>query len=140
MRTSQRTVDFAELAPWCEVRYGPASGPGGQHVNKVSTRAILVFDFRVCPLLTDVQRACIAARCANRLTRNGRLRVVCQRARTQSANRRLAEQRLMELLAQALHVPHQRRPTRPTAASQRRRLEQKRRRGLLKDRRRSTPE
>ncbi len=132
MASASRTFDFGELAPWCEVRFDPARGPGGQHVNKVSTRATVIFDWRACPLLSDAQRERVAARCASRLTRDGRLRVVSQRARTQTANRALAEARLLELLAAALHVPRQRRATRPTAGSQRRRLEGKRLRGETK--------
>lgn len=132
-----RRFDIAELEPWIEVRFDRSAGPGGQNVNKVSTRATLMFDFRVCGLLSDAEAARIAQRCATRMTRDGRLRVVSQRARTQAANRALAQARLIELLAQALHVPKKRKPTRPTASSQRRRLASKRRRGELKQARQS---
>jgi ribosome-associated protein len=133
--SASKTFEFAELAPWCEVRFDPARGPGGQNVNKVSTRATILFDFRACPLFSEAQRGRIAERCGKRLTRDGRLRVASQRERTQTANRALAETRLLELLAEALHVPKRRRPTRPTAGSQRRRLETKRQRGETKRRR-----
>jgi ribosome-associated protein len=130
-----RKLDFADFRPWCEVRFDPASGPGGQNVNKVATRATIVFDFQRCSLLSDVQRGRIARRCAKRLTHDGRLRVVAQQQRTQAGNRELAQARLVELVTQALHVPKRRRRTRPTAASRRRRLESKRRRGEIKRRR-----
>ena len=123
---------FSDLAPWCALRFDPGQGPGGQNVNKVSSRATILFDFRACPLLTDWQRERIAQRLAKRLTHDGRLRVVAQQQRTQAGNRELAQTRLVELLAQALHVPRRRRPTRPTAGSQRRRLETKRRRAEIK--------
>lgn len=126
------SFEFAELAPWCEVRFDPARGPGGQNVNKVSTRATILFDFRACVLLSEVQRQRIAGRCAKRLTHDGRLRAVSQRERSQAANRTLVEARLVELLAEALHVPKRRRPTRPTGGSQRRRLETKRQHGETK--------
>lgn len=131
-----RSLQNADLTPWLEVRFDPARGPGGQHVNKVSTRATLCFDFRACPLLSEAQRARIAQSCAARLTRDGRLRVVAQQQRTQSANRALAETRLRELLAQALHVPAQRVPTRPSRSAQQRRVSAKKRRGETKRQRR----
>lgn len=131
-----RSLQNADLTPWLEVRFDPARGPGGQHVNKVSTRATLCFDFRACPLLSEAQRARIAQSCAARLTRDGRLRVVAQQQRTQSANRALAETRLRELLAQALHVPAQRLPTRPSRSAQQRRVSAKKRRGETKRQRR----
>ena len=120
------------------MRFEPARGPGGQNVNKVSTRAVLLFDFEACTLLSDPQRARIAGRYAARLARDGRLRIVAEQARTQVGNRALAERRLLELLASALHVPTPRRATRPTAGSQRRRVQTKRRHGELKQQRRRT--
>jgi ribosome-associated protein len=132
-------VDFAKLAPWCEVRFDPGQGPGGQNVNKVSTRATILLDFRACPLFSELQRERIARRYAKRLTHDGRLRVVAQRQRTQAGNRTLAQERLVELVSQALRVPKRRRATRPTAGSQRRRLESKRRRGEIKRGRQAGP-
>ena len=130
---------IADLAPWIEARFDPARGPGGQNVNKVSTRATLIFDFRACPRLSPAERDRIADRCASRMTRDGRLRVVSQQQRRQAANRQLAETRLLTLLAETLHVPRARRPTRATSLSRRRRLELKRRRGQLKRVRQSWP-
>ena len=130
-----RQLALGELAAWIEARFDPASGPGGQNVNKVSTRATLLFDFRACPLLTAAQRERVAQQYATRLARDGRLRVVAQQDRSQSANRALAEARLLALLAEATHVPKARRATQPTWGSQRRRLEAKKRRGELKRKR-----
>jgi ribosome-associated protein len=134
-----RRIDIAAVSPWLDVRYDCSSGPGGQNVNKVATRATLLFDFRACGLFTDVEQARLARRLSSRLTQDGRIRVVAQRERSQVANRRLAETRLLELLAEALHVAKKRRPTRPTAGSQRRRLDGKRRRGDIKRLRSSRP-
>lgn len=130
-----RRFEISDLAAWIEARFDPASGPGGQNVNKVSTRATLLFDFRRCPRLSVAERERVAQRCATRLARDGRLRVVSQRERSQAANRALAEARLLELLVQAVHVPKQRHSTLPTLGSQRRRLEAKKRRGQAKQRR-----
>ncbi len=125
-------MDIDALRPWIELRAGPASGPGGQHVNKVATRVTLLFDFQNCPALAPAQRARVATRLATRLSSDGRLRVVAQRERSQVANRRLAEERLLELLAEALRRRKPRIATRPTRASKRRRVSDKRQRGQRK--------
>lgn len=127
-----------ELTPWCELTYGASGGPGGQHANKVSTRAMLRFDFRGCTLLDDVQRERIAQRLDSRLSADGRVQVVADRERSQSANREAALARLADLLTRALHVDKPRTPTRPSKGSQRRRLHAKRLRGERKQMRRSS--
>jgi ribosome-associated protein len=136
---ARQRFDISELTPWIEIRFGPAAGPGGQNVNKVSTRATLLFDFAACPLLTAPQKTRLRQRLATRLSREGRLRIVSQRERFQVRNRAAAEQRLLELLTEALHVPARRRPTRPTAASRARRLTAKRQRGQIKRLRQRRP-
>ena len=118
--------DISQLAPWLTFTFDRASGPGGQNVNKVSTRATLWFDFSACPLLTDVQRERLRQKLAARMGADGRLRIVVQQTRTQAGNRALAEQRLLELLTEALRTPRPRRPTRPTRAAREKRLESKR--------------
>lgn len=134
-----RQRQIAELREWIDVRFDRAGGPGGQHVNKTSTRVTVLFDFHACPLLSDSERTRLRRRCANRLTRDGRLRVVAGDERSQAANRAAAEHRLLRILSQALHVPRKRRATQPTAASRRRRLEAKKRRGQLKRSRQTRP-
>lgn len=127
--------ELADLRPWIELRFDRAAGPGGQHVNKVSTRATVLFDFAACPLLSAAEVARVRQRCASRLARDGRLRIVAQQARTQAGNRAAAEARLLELLRAALHVPRPRRATRPGPAARRRRRAAKQRRSDLKRRR-----
>lgn len=122
----------ADLWPWIEVRFARSSGPGGQHVNKLSTRVELLFDYRACALIPEHLKPNIAARLAGRLARDGRLRVVSQQDRSQSANRVHAEERLRELLAGATYVRRARTETRPTRGSQLRRLRGKKRRGQVK--------
>jgi ribosome-associated protein len=137
MRTDR--LEIARLQPWIEVRFARSSGPGGQNVNKVSTRVTLLFDFQSCDVLALTQKQRIRQRLTTRLSRDGRLRVVSQKGRTQVANRAAAEERLIELLRDAVKVPKPRRPTRPTAASRRRRLQAKRQRGELKRLRQTRP-
>lgn len=132
-------LEIEHLQRWLEVRFARSGGPGGQHVNKVSTRATLLFDFQACELLTPPQRTRLRQHLATRLSRDGRLRVVSRKWRTQGANRAAAEQRLIELLRETLKLRPVRRPTRPTRASRERRLADKRRRAETKRRRQSRP-
>lgn len=129
---SVRRPEIAELLPWIEVRFDRSGGPGGQNVNKVATRVTLLFDFQACEHVTPGQRTRLARRLASRLAADGRLRVVCRTERSQLANRAAAEKRLVDLLADALRPHTPRIATRPTAAAQRRRLEDKRRRSASK--------
>ncbi len=115
--------------------FSRSSGPGGQNVNKVSTRVTLSFDCRNSPSLSPEQKELLYSRLATRISRQGVLRVVSYRHRTQGANREAAVARFVELLQQALHRDKPRRPTKVSKAAKERRLETKKHRGLLKKRR-----
>lgn len=112
--------------------YARSSGPGGQNVNKVQTRAMLQFDVAASASLTDYQKRRIFTRLATRISKEGLLRVTSQRHRTQEANRRAAVERFHELIEAALHVQRPRKKTRVSRAAKRRRLDSKRQRGNLK--------
>jgi ribosome-associated protein len=109
-----------------------SGGPGGQHVNKVSSRMTLRFDVVGSPSLTADQKRRVRRRLATRISREGVLRVVCQAHRSQAANRREAGGRFAELLRGALERRKPRRKTVVPLGVRRRRLENKRRRGRLK--------
>ncbi|MDH3753430.1 MAG: alternative ribosome rescue aminoacyl-tRNA hydrolase ArfB [Acidimicrobiia bacterium] len=109
-----------------EVRFSASGGPGGQHANKAATRAELTFDIETSAAFTDAERARVRQRLGSTI------RVVADDERSQRRNRELAEERLATRLREALHVPRRRRATRPTRASQRRRVEAKKQRGELK--------
>ena len=109
-----------------------SSGPGGQNVNKVSTRITLRFDLDASPNLTAEQKALIRERLATRISKQGILSVNAQRERSQSANREAATTRFIELLRTALDVDPERRPTRVPRGVERRRLENKRKRSQIK--------
>ena len=113
-------------------KFSRSGGPGGQNVNKVNTRVTLLFDAVNCESFSDVQRQRILKRLATRANKDGIIRVVSQRYRTQKANRRVAVERLQELLREALKKKAVRKKTRVPKAVKRRRLEEKRRRSLLK--------
>jgi ribosome-associated protein len=109
-----------------------SGGPGGQNVNKVNTRVTLRFDVAGSPSLSPDDKQMLLARLAGRVTRQGALRFVSQKYRTQAANRQAAVERFVEILRKALMRPKLRRKTRATYASKQRRLEGKRRRSDIK--------
>jgi ribosome-associated protein len=112
-----------------------SGGPGGQHVNKASTRVTLRWSPAGSRVLTPARRARLLTRLASRLTRGGDLIVHASRYRSRARNRELARERLAELVREALARRRARVATRPTRASRDRRLQAKRQRSALKKRR-----
>ena len=115
-----------------DVRVSRASGAGGQHVNKTSSRVQILWNVQVSRALSEDQRARLLGRLSSRLSTEGCVRVVASDMRSQSRNRNLAEERLAELVRRALVIPKKRRPTRPTKASKEARLDEKKRRSHTK--------
>ncbi|MBN1321018.1 MAG: aminoacyl-tRNA hydrolase [Thermoleophilia bacterium] len=109
-----------------------SSGPGGQNVNKVNTRVTLLFDVDESPSLSEQQRQTVRTRLAGRINREGVLRVVSQRHRTQLANRETAVQRFANLLREALTEMPERVPVKLPETVNEKRLEAKRRRSRIK--------
>jgi ribosome-associated protein len=109
-----------------EVTFSASGGPGGQHANRSNTRVELRFDVATSSAFGPGQRQ----RVIDRL--GPEVRVVADDERSQLRNRALAERRLVERLQAALHVEPPRRPTKPSRASQRRRVASKQRRGEVK--------
>ena len=120
------------------VRATRASGAGGQHVNKTSTRVEITWNVVASQVLGDADRARITTRLASRLSDIGELRVVASDTRSQLQNRELAEARLADLVRRALLVPKPRKKTRPSRAAKQARLDDKRRTSDKKRVRRST--
>ena len=116
-----------------------SGGPGGQNVNKVSTRVTVFFDVVNSSVLTAHQRRRLLERLASRVSRDGVLRVVAQRARTQLANRRAALERLADLIRGALAEQRARTATEPDRAARERRLAEKKRRSRIKHLRSARP-
>jgi len=108
-----------------------AQGAGGQNVNKVASAIHLRFDIAASSLPDDCKQRLLALR-DRRLSKDGVLVIKAQRFRTQEKNRAEALERLRDLIASSLRVPRARKPTRPTRASQRRRLDSKTHRGRTK--------
>jgi ribosome-associated protein len=126
--TGALAIDPGEI----EETFVRSAGPGGQHVNKTSSAVQLRFDVRHSPSLPDDVRHRLERLAGRRLTQDGVLVLVAQGERSQKRNREEALERLVELVRAAARPPTPRKKTRPTRASKRRRLDDKKKHGALK--------
>ena len=129
--TDAIAIDEREI----EERFVRASGPGGQNVNKVASAVELRFDVGASSLPSDVKER-LRALAGNRVNADGVLVIDSREHRTQARNREAARQRLVDLITQAAKRPRRRKATKPRPAAREKRLEGKKLRGKVKDRRR----
>ncbi|MFC1738037.1 alternative ribosome rescue aminoacyl-tRNA hydrolase ArfB [Planctomycetota bacterium] len=115
-----------------DFRFSRSAGPGGQNVNKLSTRVTALFDVAASENLSDYQKKRILKKLKTWATKDGIIQVASQKYRTQKANRRAALERLTELLTDALKKRKPRRKTKPPKYAKEKRLAEKKRRGELK--------
>ena len=109
-----------------------SSGPGGQNVNKVSTKVEVHFDFQHTASLTDREKELILEKLGSRINSYGELIVKSQSERSQLRNKNKAIERIFILISGALTEKPERKPTAPTKKSRAERLVEKRRRGQVK--------
>jgi ribosome-associated protein len=124
---------------FARIGYSRSGGPGGQNVNKVSTKVTLHLSLADIEGLSEAELNHLKETLAGRLTEQGEIIVTSSEERSQRTNQERAFARLTALVAAAARLPKQRRPTAPSAASREKRLQAKRTRGLLKKSRRFSP-
>ena len=125
------TIPFTLVEDEVELQAIRAQGAGGQNVNKVSNAVHLRFDVRASSLPDALKDKLLAMR-DQRITDEGVIVIKAQTSRSLEKNRAQAMLRLRALLDEAAHIPIKRRPTKPTASSQRKRVESKVQRGQVK--------
>jgi ribosome-associated protein len=120
--------------PDAELRFSFArsSGPGGQNVNKVASKAILHFDVRSSPSIPPGVRERFLTTYASRITNAGEIVIHSEEFRDQPKNIQACHDRLREMLLAVLRPPRKRRPTKPTRGSKTRRLKEKKSRAEVK--------
>ncbi|KZE08578.1 MULTISPECIES: alternative ribosome rescue aminoacyl-tRNA hydrolase ArfB [Sphingomonas] len=126
--TRSISIDSGELVE----SFTRASGPGGQHVNTTDSAVLLRFDVVASPGLPDAVKHRLAVLAGSRLTKEGVLTLRADASRSQEMNRREVRERLFELIREATIVPKKRRATKPTMASQVRRVDAKKGRSQVK--------
>ncbi len=122
-----------------EFRASRAGGPGGQHVNRRSTRVEARWNVLASQAVTEEERERILQRLSGRISKDGVLRVVAYKERSQARNKELAAARMQELVRDALRVEKPRRKTRPPKSAEEKRLRSKQRRKKIKEMRKPPP-
>ncbi len=131
MKTSENPGEIAIAEDEIDIKGIRAQGSGGQNVNKVSSAVHLRFDIKASSL-PDIYKERLLKLHDHRITREGVIVIKAQQSRSQDKNRAEALRRLHELVDRVAVLPQERKPTRPTRQSQRKRLDSKTQRGQLK--------
>ena len=113
-------------------QYSRSSGPGGQHVNKTSTRCEAWLAIAGIQGMTEAARTRLRAAAGSRLTQGDEIHLAADESRSQEGNRSVVIDRLRQMLVQAIVEPKRRRKTKPSYASKLRRLDAKKHRAAIK--------
>ena len=113
-----------------------SSGPGGQHVNKVSTKIELSFDLPASQALSEEEKAMLLESLETRLTKDGRLILQCDESRNQHRNKEIVIKRFKQIIEEGLKKPKKRKKTKVPEKAIKKRLEEKKRQSTKKETRR----
>ena len=119
-----------------EIAFTRSSGPGGQHVNKTSTRAEITFDLKNSPSIPEQDRVWLLSRLATKLDSDGRIHIAAQEYRSPLRNKQKAIERLEAMLQEAIKRPKKRKKSKPTKSSVEARLKSKKKASDIKKQRR----
>ena len=125
-------MDKSILVKELSFKTARSSGAGGQHVNKVSSKVILSFDLENSEGLNTREKRLLKKALSSRLTSESILNLSCEESKSQHQNKDLVIKRFFSILKKGLIVPKRRIATKPTKASKRRNLDEKKRRGQTK--------
>jgi ribosome-associated protein len=109
-----------------------SGGPGGQNVNKVSTKVELRFNLLLSSFFSDKEKEILFRKLKNKINKEGELLIISQSERSQLLNKQVATEKFYILISKALTIPKYRRATKPTFSSKLKRLEEKKNRGNIK--------
>ncbi len=125
-------MDTEKLLKELKFKAVRSSGAGGQHVNKVSSKVELTFDVQNSSEFTEEERELLFKNLQTRLTKEGLLLLNCDDSRSQHKNKELVIKRFLEIITNGLKVPKKRKPTKPSKASIKKRLEKKKKQAYKK--------
>jgi len=131
--TPTLSVPFSEF----ELSYARSSGPGGQNVNKVNSKAVLRWNIQTSPSIGPFDRVRLLEKLASRLTSQGEIVIACDTQRDQIRNREECYERLQALVAQALHREKVRKKTKISKTKKNKNLDSKKKHSQKKQMRRS---
>jgi ribosome-associated protein len=129
-------VQVDDLRKELHYKTSRSGGKGGQHVNKVSSKVELIFDFAASALFNEDEKALLSSRLGRYLNKDGAVHVTCEEERSQYLNKEKAIQKLVQVLQRALHREKPRKATRPTRSSVEKRLSEKKQQSERKQNRR----
>ncbi|MCF6228408.1 MAG: aminoacyl-tRNA hydrolase [Planctomycetes bacterium] len=117
------SIDESEF----DFSFARSGGPGGQHVNKTSSKALLRWDLNTAKSIPQPVMVRLRTQQSKYITEAGELQITCESTRSQHRNREICIERLLEMLKAAEYAPKRRRPTKPSRGAIRRRQESKKR-------------
>ncbi len=129
-------IDEYKLRSELKFRTSRSSGPGGQSVNKLSTKVELLFDVCNSKVLSEEQKETLSEKLKNRINSDGILQLSSEETRSQLKNKEFVIERFFQLLNKALKPEKKRIPVKPSKASKEKRLKSKKIKSVLKDSRR----